>query len=121
MRIIGTIINDLRTGNSFSDAMARHPQVFGPIFCRTIAVGERSGGLAGALRQLADYQEKYDLMTRKLKGALTYPAIILGVGVAMVMVLMTLTLTSSSQAVPGPGETATYHLYLRSQGGIVPC
>ncbi|MEE9201873.1 MAG: type II secretion system F family protein [Dehalococcoidia bacterium] len=86
-RVVARIMNDLRTGYAFSEAVARHPQVFSDIYIRTIGVGERTGRLEEVLRQMADYQEKQGAIVKKLKGALTYPAIIMVVGIVVGIIL----------------------------------
>ena len=87
-RVLTTMVSDLRTGISFSEALAKHPQVFNEIYCRTIATAERAGGLETILRQIADYQEKQGVAMKKVTGALTYPAIILGLGLCVVALLI---------------------------------
>jgi type IV pilus assembly protein PilC len=68
--------------------MGRHPEVFSTMACRTLSIGEQTGGLETMLRQVADYMEK-ELTTRKgIKGALTYPIIALIVTVIVVGVLV---------------------------------
>ncbi len=87
-RVIFEIIADLRSGNQLSDAMSRHPDIFPAMACRTIGIGEQTGGLETMLRQVADYMEK-ELITRKgIKGALTYPIIALFVTVIVIGILM---------------------------------
>ncbi len=86
-RVLASVMNELRTGYAFSQAIARHPQVFSDIYIRSIGVGERSGRLEEVLRQLADFHEKQGAIVKKLKGALTYPAIIMVFGVIVTVVL----------------------------------
>jgi type IV pilus assembly protein PilC len=87
-KVVIEIISDIRAGNQLSVAMSRHPDVFNPLSCRTLAIGEQTGGLETMLRQVADYMEK-EMVTRKgIKGALMYPAIALVVTVGVVAVLM---------------------------------
>jgi len=87
-RILESIINDLRSGSSFSQAIAKHPKAFSEVYCRTVAVGEQSGNLEIILNRMADYQEKQGAVAGKIGKALTYPLMILGLGVVVVVVLM---------------------------------
>ncbi len=87
--ILGTLVDDLRSGGSFSQAISKHPKAFSDIYCRTIAVGEQSGNLETILNRMADYQEKQGELAKKIGGALTYPLMIMGVGVVVVIILMT--------------------------------
>jgi type IV pilus assembly protein PilC len=68
--------------------LSKHPDIFSTLACRTIGIGEQTGGLETMLKQVADYTEK-ELITRKgIKGALTYPIIALFVTVIVVGLLM---------------------------------
>jgi len=87
-KVVTEVISDIRAGNQLSVAMSRHPEVFSPLSCRSLSIGEQTGGLEMMLRQVADYTEK-EIVTRKgIKGALMYPAIALIVTAVVVGVLM---------------------------------
>jgi type IV pilus assembly protein PilC len=87
-KVIGEIISDIRGGNQLSVAMSRHPEIFSPMTCRTLSIGEQSGSLETMLRQVSDYMEK-EISTRKgIKGALLYPAIAGVVAIGVVGILM---------------------------------
>lgn len=87
-KVISDVITDIRSGNQLSAALSHHPQIFSPLSCRTLSIGEQTGGLEQMLRQVADHMEK-DLATSKgIKGALLYPAIAAVVTVIVVGVLM---------------------------------
>ena len=88
-RTLGTIVNDIRSGISFSLAISKHPRAFSDIYCRTVAVGEETGSLETVLHQMADFQEKQTEMAQRVRKALAYPMMVMGVGVAVVILLMT--------------------------------
>lgn len=87
-RVLEEIIADVRSGNQLSAAMGHHPDVFNPMACRTIAIGEQTGGLETMLKQVADYMEKELVTRRGIKGALMYPIIAAVVTVIVVGILM---------------------------------
>lgn len=87
--VLGSIVNDIRAGSSFSQAISKHRRAFNDIYCRTIAVGEESGSLETVLHRMADYMERQGAMTQKIGKALTYPLIIMVVGVVVVILLIT--------------------------------
>ncbi len=89
-RILGTIINDIRAGNSFSDAISKHSRAFSDIYCRTITVGEQTGNLETVLNSMAVYIEKKAEATGRIKKAMTYPAIMLVVALGVVVLLVTM-------------------------------
>ena len=77
----------INQGESLSEAMAKYPAVFSELFVSMVHAGEESGNLPWALKEVGSNLEKsYDL-SRKVKGALTYPAIIL-VAIIIVGILM---------------------------------
>jgi type IV pilus assembly protein PilC len=87
-KVIMEIIADIRGGSQLSVAMSRHPEIFSPLNCRTLSIGEQSGSLETMLRQISDYMEK-EISTRKgIKGALLYPAIAGVVTIGVVSILM---------------------------------
>jgi type IV pilus assembly protein PilC len=87
-KVIAEVIADVRGGDELSVSMSRHPEVFSPMSCRSLSIGEQTGGLETMLRQVADYMEK-ELTTRKgIKGALMYPAIALCVTAIVVGIMI---------------------------------
>lgn len=87
--VIMEISNNVDAGERLSEAMSKHRNVFSEFHISVVRSGETSGKLDESLIYLADEEEKNYEMVRKLKGAMTYPVIILitmaGVGVAMMI------------------------------------
>ncbi len=67
------ISNDIKGGTALSDAMARHPAYFSPLYTATVRAGEKSGALVDVLRRFITYQKKIIAVLSKLKMALAYP------------------------------------------------
>jgi len=86
-QILDEIFDSIQAGNSFADALAKYPRIFGDLFVNMIRVGETSGNLEEVLNILAVQLEKEHELLSKVKGALTYPAIILVamIGIAILM------------------------------------
>ena len=82
-QIVQEIIGDIEGGRSLSDAFSKHPGVFDNVYLALVSAGEASGTLDEALRRIAAQQEKDAAMMSKIKGALTYPIIVLLVIVAV--------------------------------------
>lgn len=87
-KVVADVVNDIRAGNQLSVAMSRHPDVFPILACRSLSIGEQTGGLETMLRQVADYMEKEIVAKKGIKGALMYPAIAFIVTAIVVAVLM---------------------------------
>lgn len=77
--VINQIIADVEGGSALSVAMAKHPEIFNQVYISLIAAGEASGTLDAALERLAIQQEKDADLISKVRGAMIYPLIVLGV------------------------------------------
>ncbi len=75
--IIGEVTVSVEGGKSLSDSFAKYPEVFDVIFLALVGAGELSGTLDDSLMRIADQQEKDAAIMSKIKGALTYPIIVL--------------------------------------------
>ena len=75
--VLGSVREDIESGLNFSDALDRHPKVFGPLYVAMIRAGEAGGVLEQSLDRTADQLEKDDELRRQVKGAMAYPAVVL--------------------------------------------
>jgi type IV pilus assembly protein PilC len=85
---IVAVRKDVEAGLSFSDAMARHPKVFNPLFVAMTQAGEAGGVLEDALLRVADQLQKDASLRRQIRSAMIYPimVIVFAVGVMMALV-----------------------------------
>lgn len=72
-------------GETFSSACSHHPKTFEPLYVNMINAAEASGAMVEVLRRLADHYERADMMRSKIKGALSYPIVVLVFGVVAVV------------------------------------
>src|SRR6058998_926595 len=72
-------------GDSFSEALVKHPKVFNKLFVCMVAAGERGGLLAEILARLATYLENTAKLRKKVKSAMMYPT-----AVTLVAILITI-------------------------------
>src|SRR6185369_14396349 len=75
--VLSQVIGDVEGGATLSGSMGKHPRVFNQIYVSLIAAGETSGTLDAALERLAIQQEKEADLNSKIRGAMTYPVIVL--------------------------------------------
>jgi type IV pilus assembly protein PilC len=80
--------SDIESGSTFADALKKHPKQFDRLFCNMVAAGETGGILDDVLKRLADYMEKALRLKRKVKGALTYPIIVLSISALVIGVIL---------------------------------
>jgi len=84
--VLKQISSDVEAGESFSDSLRKHPRAFSGLYVSMVRAGEASGNLDGILLRLADYMEATEILKRKVKSAMMYPAFALG----FVLILTTL-------------------------------
>lgn len=82
-KIIKSILGDVESGKSLSQATAKFPQVFSSLFVAMIAAGEESGSLPGSLKIISEQLDKVYAIRKKVAGAMVYPSIIF---VAMIII-----------------------------------
>lgn len=75
--VIQELIASVEGGHSLHDSFAKHPDVFDRLFLALVAAGEASGTLDDSLQRIAAQQEKDAAVTGKIRGAMTYPVIVL--------------------------------------------
>jgi len=86
--IITSVRNDVETGSSLSEGMAKHKDVFSALFVNMVKAGESSGMLDEILDRLAEYLEKTNALQHKVRSALVYPAIVSSMALAITLVLL---------------------------------
>ena len=87
--IITQVRGDVESGSSLSAALEKHPRVFSVLYTNMVRAGETSGMLDEILDRVAGYLEKNTQLTRKVKSAMVYPAVVsmMAVGITMVLLL----------------------------------
>jgi type IV pilus assembly protein PilC len=73
---IAKTMSDVEGGSTLGEAMGRHPKVFSSLYVNMVEAGEAGGILDVILVRLAQFLEKLDALQRKVKSALTYPAVV---------------------------------------------
>lgn len=74
--ILSDINSNISAGKTLSDSMALHAKMFSPLFISMVKAGEESGSLAQSLKVVGGQLESSYMLTKKVKGALMYPSII---------------------------------------------
>jgi type IV pilus assembly protein PilC len=87
--IIDQVRSDVEGGSSLSESLGRHPKQFGRLYVSMVRAGEAGGNLDRTLNDLSTALEKEMELKRKIKSAMTYPAVVLTM-VALIMAAMLL-------------------------------
>src|SRR5688500_19304448 len=82
------VVFDVESGNTVADALRKHPKAFNELYVNMVAAGEAGGILDTILLRLATFMEKNDALVRKVKGAMIYPGVIMGVAAIAIAVLL---------------------------------
>lgn len=86
--ILNEAIKDIEGGLTLSEAFAKHPHTFNNIYVNMVKAGETAGILDEILNRLAIQQERSASMSRKIRGAMAYPMVLLFVTIAAFFGLM---------------------------------
>jgi type IV pilus assembly protein PilC len=85
---IAGVRHDVEAGLLLSDAMARHPRVFGSLYVAMVRAGETGGVLEECLMRVADQLEKDAALRRQVRAAMVYPAIVITFAVTVLLALV---------------------------------
>jgi type IV pilus assembly protein PilC len=88
-KVINQVRRDVEGGESLSRAMAKHPRVFSDLYVGLVRAGEVGGALEEVLQRIAKFLEDDLALRRKVKGALTYPIIVVGFALMIILILVT--------------------------------
>jgi type IV pilus assembly protein PilC len=75
--IIGSVADEVESGASLSEGMAKYPKAFDELYCNMVKAGETGGMLDVVLERLAEFREKAARLKRKVISALIYPVAVL--------------------------------------------
>ena len=79
---------EVEAGRTLKDALAKHQQVFSPLWLNLVETGEASGHLAEALQQLAYHFERSQHLRNEVQTAMTYPIFLVCASLAVLAVFM---------------------------------
>ena len=109
--ILKDITKDVEGGSTLAEAMKKHPKVFDDLFVNLVAAGEVGGILDTILRRLATFIEKAEKLKSQIKGAMTYPAVVVGIAIIVIAVILIFVIPvfedmfkSFGSALPGPTQ-----------------
>jgi type IV pilus assembly protein PilC len=85
---VSAVREDIESGLSFSEGLAKHPKIFSPLYVSMVRAGEAGGVLEQSLDRVADQLEKDDALRRQVKAAMAYPAVVLTFAMAVLLGLI---------------------------------
>ena len=108
---IKDVCSRVEAGESFSEALIRHPKAFNRLYVSMVGAGEKGGLLAEILARLATYLENTERLRKKVKTALMYPSVVTVVAIVITIFLLVRVIPTFKEvysgfgaALPGPTE-----------------
>jgi len=108
---IKDICSRVEAGESFSEALIRHPKAFNRLYVSMVGAGEKGGLLAEILARLATYLENTERLRKKVKTALMYPTVVTVVAIVITIFLLVRVIPTFKEVyqgfgakLPGPTE-----------------
>ena len=129
---IRDICSRVESGESFSEALQKHPKAFNKLYCSMVAAGEKGGLLAEIMGRLATYLENTERLRKKVKTALMYPTAVTVVAISITTFLLIRVIPTFKDIysgfgaqLPGPtqflidlSDALKHYFYLFIVGGV---
>ncbi|MGE5842037.1 MAG: type II secretion system F family protein [Deltaproteobacteria bacterium] len=135
--ILKEITKDVEGGSTLAEAMKKHPKVFDSLFVNLVAAGEVGGILDTILRRLAQFIEKAERLKSQIKGAMTYPIVVMAIAIIVISVILVFVIPvfedmfkSFGSALPTPTQIvvnmsrflkSNIHWLLLALGALIYC
>jgi len=117
--VIAGITHDVEGGISLGEAFAKYPKVFSEIYINMIKAGEAGGILDDILKRLASQVEQDSSMRKKVKGAMTYPAVIMSITIISFFAITMFVLPKIGKIINDlGGPDAQLPIYTRAMLGL---
>jgi type IV pilus assembly protein PilC len=101
--VIRDVCSRVESGESFSEALMKHPKSFNRLYCSMMAAGEKGGLLAEIMARLATYLEKSERLRKKVKTALMYPTAVTVVAICITTFLLVKVIPTFKEVYTGFG------------------
>lgn len=82
------VCDDIESGSTLSEALAKHPKIFNRLYVNMIKAGEAGGALEVILQRLADFMERAQAIKKKVQGAMIYPIVVVLVAIGILTFIM---------------------------------
>jgi type IV pilus assembly protein PilC len=100
---IRDICTRVESGESFSEALMKHPKAFNRLYVSMVGAGEKGGLLAEILARLATYLENTERLRKKVKTALMYPTVVTIVAIVITIFLLVRVIPTFKEVYSGFG------------------
>jgi len=101
IELLNELANSVRSGQSLSEAMAGHKEIFSPLYLSMVRVGETGGILEQTTVQLTEILDRDEKIKTSMKNASAYPIFVLGIGLVSVVIVITWVLPTILATISG--------------------
>lgn len=101
--VIAGVMKDIENGSTLADALVKYPNTFSDVYVNMVRAGEAAGILDDILKRLALQQEKSAAIRKKVKSAMSYPVVLMGITVLAFFGLMLFVIPQIGSIVKGLG------------------
>lgn len=86
--VVAEVAEDVESGSTFSESLAKHPRAFDRLYVNMVRAGEAGGVLDTILERLAEFKEKARQLKRKIVGAMIYPVVVISIATIILILIM---------------------------------
>lgn len=102
--LMGGILKSVEGGNSLSEALARYPNIFSPLYINMVRAGETGGVLPAVLERLGEFMESSQDLRDYIKSAMVYPLFLVVVGGVSIIIMLTFVIPQFSTIFSDMGQ-----------------
>lgn len=88
-KVLEEVSDDIKGGLNLAQSLSRHADIFPPLYINLVKSGEASGKLDEVLHKLADSLEKEREFRSRVRGAMIYPSVVVGMMILVIVIMMT--------------------------------
>ena len=103
--VLTSLGEDVESGSSFSEALAKHPKVFDKLYISMVKAGEAGGVMEVVLTRLAEFAEKQQSLKGKIKSAMIYPVFVIVAAVGIITFLVTFIIPTFAEMFADLGQS----------------
>lgn len=104
-RIVTEVLQSIREGSSFSDALMKHPKAFPRIYVNVVRAGELGGVIEGVMQELTEFLESAKDLKDSVVSSMIYPVLLALSGSASIIILLTYVIPKFSTIFEDLGQT----------------
>lgn len=103
------VADDLQSGVSIADSLAKYPEIFSDFYVNMVRSGEESGKLMDVFSYLADYLDRQYRLTTKTRNALIYPGFVISIFILVMSLMFVFIIPKLSEIIKESGQDIPFY------------